>query len=491
MTLCRWVAAGLVAFTVYGGLLPFHFTPMPLPEAVAAFRAAPLWNPSDLLARGDWVISFVQFTLVGYVLMAAVCWDGRRNTSRTRRFVVSIAAALVVVPACVGLAVGMEFLQVYFPPRTVSVNDMVIESAGGLLGVAVWLAVGRRVTAWASRLEGITSLGGLARRLLPAYVIVLLIVELMPFDFVADRTELAAKAASGNVRLMPYAGKLNREAVTSAIINVAAFVPLGLLAVLSRRRLRFATDSVTRPIDLSTVLLAAAVIEVLKLFVFSRTFDTGNILTGMIGVLIGWRVGWELSTPPLAAWATAPRLGLLGPSLWLAWLGAVLYCNWSPFDFTTDPARFADDSPYLPVVGLRHMALAPFADYYWSSKYVALDRFMFKALSFLPMGALLALGSRSIYQPRCDWRVVGWAAIVAVIIEAGRYFVPSRLPSVTDILIQCAGAWLGFRLTQFVRATLWAEATLYGWLRTPIVPLHFISSQPDVLPLVRPPQPRA
>ena len=55
---------------------------------------------------------------------------------------------------------------------------------GGVSGVAAWLAVGRRVTAWMRGLGAVTSLGGLARRLLPAYLAVLLVVQLMPFDFI-------------------------------------------------------------------------------------------------------------------------------------------------------------------------------------------------------------------------------------------------------------------------------------------------------------------
>ena len=52
----------------------------------------------------------------------------------------------------------------------------------------------------------------------------------------------------------------------------------------------------------------------------------------------------------------------------------------------------------------------------------------------------------------------------------------------TDVFIQTAGAWVGYRMTQFVRATLWAEAALYGWLRTPNEPLHFITADPDTTP---------
>jgi VanZ family protein len=468
----RWAAVGAVAFTFYGGLLPFHFTPMPLNDAVSTFRQATVWDSLDLNARGDWVVSIAQYAVLSYALMAALCCD--------RRWAAGILAASFVIPVCIAIAVGIEFLQVYFPPRTVSVNDIFVETLGSLVGTAAWLAVGQRITTWARRLSGVTSVAESAQLLLPAYVIVLLVVQLMPFDFIVSRGELAAKVADGRVRLAPFDRSMNMATVGKAALNVAVFMPLGLLAALALRGRRQPDHPSVR---LGIMLTAAIVMETLKLFVYSRTFDTFNILTSMIGVATGWWLGRVVRTKDLAAWAAAPRLGMFSLALWLAWFGAVAYCNWSPFNFTTNPVRFADDPEDLPAIGLRHMALAPFVDYYEGSKYNALDQYALKGLSFLPAGVLLALASRAIYSPGACRRAVGFAAAAAVIIEVGRYFLPSRPPSVTDILIQCAGVWLGFRLTQIVRASLWAEATIYGGLAIAIEPLHFITREPDILSL--------
>ena len=200
---------------------------MPLPEAVAAFRDVALWDPSDLDARGDWVVSIFQYAVVGYALMAGLCCD------RLRKW--DILAALLVVPACGALAVGTEFLQIFFPPRTVSLNDIVVESAGGALGVAVWMIVGRRTTAWARRLGGVTSVAGLAGRLLPAYIVALFVVELMPFDFVFSRDELATKFAGGMLRLVPLGGTADLAIIGKAALTATAFLPLGLLPVLAKQ----------------------------------------------------------------------------------------------------------------------------------------------------------------------------------------------------------------------------------------------------------------
>ena len=225
-------------------------------------------------------------------------------------------------------------------------------------------------------------------------------------------------------------------------------------------------------------------VEALKLFVYSRTFDSSHILGGLIGGLVGWRVGLATGTKRLAAWATMPRPAMLWLALGLAWFGAILYLNWRPFDFTAEPSRFTSHSGDVPSVGFRHITWAPFVDYYWNSKYSALDQFAFKALSFLPAGVLMALASPTIYDRRTGWSVLAWACAAAIVVETGRYFLPPpRAPSVTDILIQCAGAFVGFKVTQFALGALWAESALNGWLETPTAPLHFITGLADTFPL--------
>jgi VanZ family protein len=58
------------------------------------------------------------------------------------------------------------------------------------------------------------------------------------------------------------------------------------------------------------------------------------------------------------------------------------------------------------------------------------------------------------------WIVLGAALASGIIIEAGRYFLPARIPSSTDLLISCFGAWVGFLMMQHVRVVFWAERTL-------------------------------
>ena len=57
--------------------------------------------------------------------MGSICVDRPGGEALRVAPLVSIASA--------GLSLLIEFLQVYFPPRTVSINDLVIQASGGTL----------------------------------------------------------------------------------------------------------------------------------------------------------------------------------------------------------------------------------------------------------------------------------------------------------------------------------------------------------------------
>ncbi len=167
-----WLAVCVLLLTIYGSIIPLQFKPLDLSEAVSQFARITVWDPADLEARGDWVVSMVLFATLSFLLLGAFGVDRPR--------IASALFALVTVPVCGVFSVGMEFAQLYFPPRTVSLNDIAVESLGAVLGATLWLAAGQRATEWLRRLTTITGLEGLAGRLLPAYVFFVLAIQLMP-----------------------------------------------------------------------------------------------------------------------------------------------------------------------------------------------------------------------------------------------------------------------------------------------------------------------
>jgi VanZ family protein len=450
-----WLALGVLALTIHGSLIPYDYTPLPWADALARFQQITWAQATGLEPRGDWVISILLYSALGYVLMGALCVDHHRRRG--------LVALPLVAVFCAVVAVALEFTQQFFPPRTVSLNDIVLECSGGVAGPLVWLLVGQRITKWCRRLSAATGVAGLAGRLLPGYVALVLIVHLMPFDVIFSRTELSVKYQEGKIWLLPFRNNVadGTQYMVQTLVNMACWFPLGFLGTLLTGPRSLANKSA------STVLLvgagAVALVEFLKVFTYSRYSDATHVITGAVAVYLGWRLaracrayfgrvaGQFRLAFPSGSPARADVWRSLGwGSAFVLWLAVVLYLNWRPFDFDFG----------LP--GLARMSWIPVANYYWSSKYQVFDLFVTKSLTFVPLGVALALRLRDLYERWAALRVVLLAFAVTVLIEAGQLYLPTRTPGVTDMLIETAGAWLGFVAARHLRVVLWAETTL-GW----------------------------
>jgi VanZ family protein len=450
-----WLACGLLLLTVYGSLIPLRFEPLPFDEAAARFRGIRRLDPNLTEARGDWVVNMVQYAAVSFCCVAALAVDRPRRRGW-------LAAAVIVPAGCV-VALGLEFLQVYFPPRTVSINDVLVECLGGAAGAAAWLLAGQFFTDWWRRFWGGHGLPALAAQALPAYLAVLLVVHLMPFDVVLGRSELVEKFHEGRIQLVPlaYLAATGLHGVVKLVTNFVAFLPVGALLGL----LPYWSRQSTRVI-VGAGLALTAIIEFLQLLVYTRFCDVTDIFTGTGAILLSWWLARALADPRHStrvpggvrgAWdGVIRRVSRWGPSFWVlsaaTWAVIVVLANWQPFDFTTEPARFLTADPDLSdedtsVVGLRRVSWAPLVDYYWGSRYDALNQFLWRSASFAPLGILLAAA----LDPRRrhgGWKVVLAGLVLAAVVETGQYFIPQRHPSVTDLLIETFGAWVGYQLAR-------------------------------------------
>ncbi|HEY8503441.1 MAG TPA: VanZ family protein, partial [Gemmataceae bacterium] len=120
---------GFLALAVYGSLVPFAYRPLPTDEALRRWREIP-YLTLGVHSRADFVANILLFVPLGFTLLGSLALD--------RRAWVGLAAAPFAAALLFGLSLAVEFAQIYFPPRTVSVNDIVAETAGAVLGVALW-----------------------------------------------------------------------------------------------------------------------------------------------------------------------------------------------------------------------------------------------------------------------------------------------------------------------------------------------------------------
>jgi glycopeptide antibiotics resistance protein len=270
----------------------------------------------------------------------------------------------------------------------------------------------------------------------------------MPLDLTLSPVEIYHKYREGRVLIIPF-GYLQTDpfgAVSKYLTTVSYFLPAGLLLAglegRSWQRLR------SWPRVLGVGILLAGAVQFLKLFVVSRYSDTTDLITGSLAVLAGWCVGLVIRrSSPAPATQTGPGMrsdsaagsvprSALFLALFLAWFGALVFINWQPFDF-----RFFDG---MALSRLQEMSWIPFADYQRQSYLRAFDEMASKIALFMPAGVFLAPLRRQADQRLAGFLVVLLGAMLATIFEAGQLFLPNRYASVTDVLLETFGLWLGF-----------------------------------------------
>ena len=173
-------------FIVYGSLVPLDFNPRSLDAAWRDFLAV-RYLVLGVGSRADWVANGLLYMPLAYLLSAGIA--ARRSAAA------QLLLSSVVFMTCTALALGVEFTQLFFPPRTVSVNDILAECIGSALGITVWHwwggALGRL---WRDMQHG----GNAAIRAAAVfYVLAYLTLSLFPFDFLVSAQEFSDKLAAG------------------------------------------------------------------------------------------------------------------------------------------------------------------------------------------------------------------------------------------------------------------------------------------------------
>jgi glycopeptide antibiotics resistance protein len=267
------VATAAVAYAVWGSLFPFIFQAVDPAAARAAFWAAsaggPLaWSISDFVSN---VLLFIPIGLFGAAALDAARPTGQRLAVWAGVFCFGIL-----------LSVSVEIGQAFVPWRTPSIVDVVAEALGTAVGI-----VGRVVAArpFDRRVAGLSMMVRRAspfERALLVYCAGFAIAWLLPLDVTLRPGEIADKHF--HKRLLWFFTP-SPDAASSRELAFAflAAVPLGLAArVLGPRGER---RSVARA--LAIAIPAACALEVMQIFVFSRTTDATILLPVSGGILIG------------------------------------------------------------------------------------------------------------------------------------------------------------------------------------------------------------
>lgn len=374
-----WLALALIGLAVvYGSLVPLDWRPLPLAQAWGQFQAIRLLEIGTE-HRADWIANIVLYLPVGFLGLHALRTTWPR-AAPAALFALTMAAAAA-------LAVGVEFAQLFFPPRTVSLNDIAAEVMGSLLGAAVALRWSAAFGELLSDLWGHLSRHG--HHLLALYALAYLAYVLFPYDVVLSWRELADKMADAP----PWGWLAGGGGGDSAVIRliklgvlVVASAPVGAwLAARRASRDQWGGHSSTRsrslwqPGTLVLLLCAAIGVELARLFMLS---GTPQVMSGL-GRAAGMAAG-------VALWARRDRYTLddlaravRRSAAWAlpVWLLLVLLVNgWQ----TT---RWLDG----PVGGVRwaDVRWIPFYYHYFTTEKAALISAASVVATYLPLGVAM------------------------------------------------------------------------------------------------------
>ena len=440
--LLLWVALGYTAFAVYGSLVPLDFHPHPLREAWESFQRIP-YLELGIGSRADWVANILLFVPLAFFWLGAL-WPNSGQIARV------LASGLVLL-CCIGLSAAIEFTQFFFPPRTVSLNDIIAETIGAAVGVALWWSTGGRVSGWLRAWSGAHSRAGIPRRFLHAYLFLLLGYGLLPLDLTISVVEIYHKWEEGKVLLVPFSAVYENPAlrIYALLADVAIWIPAAFLWKLSSSRS-------VRTVVLY-VLACATTIEVLQLFVYSRVTSTTDILTAGCGAAIGALLAERLR-PSVGHHGSLPRTHSIGvwALLWVlalaGWLTVLMVVFWYPFDFSNDWGFV-----HGRVAALKRV---PFEAYYYGTEFRAVTEVFHKTGFFFPLGALLAIGALGLRRwlriPAVLLHAVSALVIAcaAAGIEVGQVFLPGKVADTTDWFLETLGGLVGY-LCMLVLSPVW------------------------------------
>ena len=411
-----WVCLALVA---YGSLVPFELRPLALAEAVERFRHIPLLALGPQ-ARADLLANFVLYVPLG--ALAAAAWGG----TRLRLLALWLGLALA--------AVAVEFVQLWFAPRTVSLNDLLAETAGAAAGLAAWRL-------WGGRLDG--ALRALRQGERPAlnaagalYLAAYVLLALFPYDLALSLQELRRHLASGQTGWVAAAACGPRATCGMRLaLEAAAAVPLGLWWAL---RGASPLGAAGRGLALGLAL------ELGQLLLISGTTQGASVAARGLGALAG---AWALR--PLTRstfWGTLryPRRPWLGTLALIAYLALAAWASWW------------DHGPRLAwTVGLDRLPelrWLPFYYHYYTSEPKAL------ASALLQLGQYLPVGLWAWSRGAGPWGAALAGALAALPVEAGKLWLGGTHPDPTNLLLAALGSLLGLHASRWLGRHLPAHA---------------------------------
>jgi glycopeptide antibiotics resistance protein len=422
-----------VLFIIYATTLPFDFS------ASGDLVNSRLRRLVEHPLRGgrittDVVSNVLLFIPFGFLL---AMWRDAHGASLRATLVLAVLSGAF-------LSGSVEVAQLFAPSRFSSFVDLTTNTFGSMVGaVTGWV--------WTRQLWPILSVR--IRQLLVvrpltgcALVVAagLVVGGLAPFDVVIKAADL--KVAIKKARPIPF-GPPMRGNVPAAQPWLWASELLtwtlagGLFALAARERGWRGHRALV--LALAPAVGLCLVIEAMQVVISSRDADMTSVVLALAGSVLG--------AAPLVRSKSGDARQWIMPAV-LIWTLVVVLKAWSPWRFAWPEPPF-----WKPEMAV------PFWSYYDSRSVADLADVIGQALTFVPLGALLA--ARSWRQSFFGVVLIG--LMLATVLEIGQIFIPGRASDISDVISAAAGSGLGLALWRWGES---ARTTSMGIARYRIHP---------------------
>ena len=405
-----WSFVGTVLLLVYASMLPIKYRACSLDQAWSNFVNLP-WLDIQVYGRADWVANLLVVLPLGWLGAAAIDWG--RSSQRL---------LLLLMPALISflcfVAVGIEYLQAWFPPRTQSLNDIAAGCLGALLGPVVWLVTGRWTmqTLFNSLKEGLRR-----QRLWHAallYAAASLVFAALPFDLVVSVAELKEKADLGRLEIMPdFVSPI--AVVKSVALSVIRVIPLTLLLCFVRG---------VRVAILYSIAFAI-LCELIQVPVFTRT---ASLFHAIVSVITAIAVGGLYKIKGVF-FPILRRSGFWWSLGCVSSLGLLAVVVLKADRVVTDPVELADR--------WQRFFNWPMAGYYYQAEFAALTTLVYKFIIFTWIGGCIGAAIATNKEvPKKSRRVTAIFMMlsIATAVEVSQIYLEPHIPDAFDVIVYLA-----------------------------------------------------
>ncbi|HEY8100304.1 MAG TPA: VanZ family protein [Burkholderiaceae bacterium] len=421
-------------FVVYGSLVPLDYHYKSWDDAVQAFRHI-RYLELGIDSRADWIANALLYIPLTFI-WSAIAAQSPRAAVRT----IGLSAVLLI---SIALSIGVEFTQIFFPQRTVSLNDIIAEIIGSILGTVLWLGMGTRISRWLIHLRNSHQVGRDAALTgaLSLYLLAYVSYSLFPFDFVVSYAELSIRLANDHSAWLFSSASCSSASrcMANALAELIAAIPLGVM--IARMNAGRSTSHVIAAMIMGALL--GLLIECAQLFLNSGVSQGVSVLTRSIGAGLGalaYQRCWAIqANHERFTLRKLHLMALLITPIYLA--GLIATQNWHFHDWLSWEAGLAR---------LPQIHFLPFYYHYFTTETAALASLLRIAASYAPIGFILWMNSGSRQRGAQVSALV--AALMAAAFEFAKLFQTGLHPDPTNVLIAASAAAIGYALINWWNA---------------------------------------